>query len=66
MPSDKPVTIPVVLPTLTAPTPALHVPPVFVSITLLPRHTPPGPLILPGAGFTVTNAVVAQPVALLV
>ena len=63
-PTDPPVTIPDV------PTPAipeallLHVPPALASVNgvVRPEHTPIVPVIATGKGFTVTTAVIIQPV----
>ena len=65
VPADTPVTIPLRLPTLTAPVPvpALHSPPPAVSlnVTLAPAHTVPGPVIVVGERLTVTVVEMLQP-----
>ena len=63
MPPLIPVTIPVALPTLPAPTLALQFPPVGpLNVRLLPLHIAPVPVIATGTGFTVTIAVALHPV----
>jgi len=64
-PAATPVTVPFAL--FTAPVPMadeLHTPPVVASakLTLAPTHTLAAPVMVAGTGFTVTTAVLAQPV----
>ena len=64
LPMATPVIIPVELPAVTIPDPALHVPPVAVSLSaiVLPIHTDDAPVIVPADGVGLTVAVV-MPVA---
>ena len=59
VPAITPVTNPVALPTLTAPAPALHTPPLTLSFNVVvnPAHTLSVPVITVGLGFTVMVAV---------
>jgi hypothetical protein len=63
VPALKPVTTPVVLPTLAAPKTALQLPlPLSDKVVVAPGHTFIGPVIGDGGRFTVTTALTVQPV----
>lgn len=61
MPAATPVTMPVDDPTVAVPVaPEDHVPPLVASasVSVLPTHTPPAPVIAAGMGYAVTVVVV--------
>ena len=64
VPGMIPVTIPLVMPTFALLLFAVHVPPagVELSVVVNPTHTFSVPVIVVGFGFTVTTAVIVQPV----
>lgn len=63
VPTDMPVTTPVVDPTLIFPDDVCQVPPAteFESVVLVPTHTVESPVIAPGVGVTVTVFTSIQP-----
>ena len=68
VPAVTPYTEPVVEPTVpTAVLLLLHVPPAVPSVNVVvkPTHTVIVPVITPGNGFTVTTAVMIQPVPIV-
>ena len=68
MPVVTPVTTPDVPSTVELPLLLVHAPPgsVLASVVVCPAHTDAVPVIAPGFGLTVTSAVRAQPVAVMV
>ena len=68
MPPLTPSTSPVVVLILMVASEVLQIPPagVLLSVMLLFTHTADGPLIAAGSPFTVTTAVLVQPVPVIV
>jgi hypothetical protein len=68
LPVTTPVTTPPEETVATPALPLLHVPPASVSlkVSVAPWHNAPAPVIADGKGFTVTVAVLEQPVAVCV